>query len=46
MSCQTALEDSLQRYPKNILLLESVGTLQMQQGNFSAAVELLSERDF
>ena len=43
LSCQRALEDSLQRYPKNILLLESVGTLRMQQGNFGAATELLEQ---
>ena len=41
MSCKSVLEDSLRRYPNNILLLESVGTLQMQQGNFRAATELL-----
>ena len=42
-SCQSALEDSLQRYPENILLLESVGTLQMQQGKFNAAAKLLEK---
>ena len=45
-SCQSALEDSLQRYPQNILLLESVGTLQMQQEKFSAAAELFERARF
>ena len=40
-NCQSALNDSLQQNPNNIQLLESVGTLLMQQEKFSAAAELL-----
>ena len=40
-SCQSALDESLQRFSKNVLLLESAGTFQMQQANFGAATDLL-----